>query len=90
MTKTELIDRIAERSGLSKTASEKMLGAFLDAVKDGLLNKGRLSLTGFGTFAVENRNERQGRNPRTGATITIPACKVIKFRPGKKLKDTMK
>lgn len=90
MTKADLVDRIAEKSGLTKAACEKALNAFLDAVKDVLLAEGRLNLTGFGTFAVESRQARKGRNPRTGATITIPASKVVKFRPGRKLKDTIK
>lgn len=87
MTKADLVDKIAAQSGLTKVASEKALAAFLAAVKDVLLEEGKLNLTGFGTFAVETRKERKGRNPRTGATITIPASKVVKFRPGRKLKD---
>ena len=90
MTKADLVDKIAEKSGLTKAAGEKALNAFLDAVKESLLSEGRLSLTGFGTFAVESRKERTGRNPRTGAAIKIPASKVVKFRPGRKLKDTIK
>lgn len=90
MTKADLVDKIAETSGLTKAASEKALNAFLDSVKEILLHEGRLNLTGFGTFAVESRGERKGRNPRSGATITIPASKVVKFRSGRKLKDTIK
>lgn len=90
MTKADLVDKIAEQSGLTKAAGEKALNAFLDSVKEVLLSEGRLNLTGFGTFAVESRQARKGRNPRTGAAITIPASKVVKFRPGRKLKDTIK
>lgn len=90
MTKADLVDKIAEKSGLTKVASEKALNAFLEAVKDMLLEEGKLNLTGFGTFAVESRMARKGRNPRTGDTITIPATKVVKFRPGRKLKDMIK
>lgn len=90
MTKADLVDKIAAKSGLTKVASEKALTAFLAAVKDVLLTEGKLNLTGFGTFAVETRKARKGRNPRTGAAITIPASKVVKFRPGRKLKDMIK
>ena len=90
MTKADLVDTIASKAGLTKVASEKALNAFLDSVTDVLLKEGRLNLSGFGTFAVEVRQERKGRNPRTGAVITIPASKVVKFRPGKKLKETIK
>lgn len=90
MTKADLVDKIAAKSGLTKVAAEKALNAFLISVKDVLLAEGKLSLTGFGTFAVEERMARKGRNPRTGAAITIPASKVVKFRPGKKLKDLIK
>lgn len=89
MTKADLVDKIAETSGLTKAASEKALNAFLESVKEVLLHEGRLNLTGFGTFAIESRGERKGRNPRSGATITIPASKVVKFRSGRKLKDTI-
>lgn len=90
MTKADLVNRIAERTGLSKVASEKALNASLDTVKDVLLSEGKLTITGFGTFAVETRQQRKGRNPRTGEPITIPGAKVVKFRPGRKLKDTIK
>lgn len=87
MTKADLVDQIAAKAGLTKIASEKALNAFLGAIEDVLLAEGKLNLTGFGTFVVEMRQERKGRNPRTGETIIIPASKVVKFRPGRKLKD---
>ena len=90
MTKADLVDKIAAKAGLTKVASEKALNAFLGSVSDVLLKEGRLNLTGFGTFAVETRQARKGRNPRTGAVITIPAGKAVKFRPGKKLKESIK
>jgi len=90
MTKTELVSRIAEKAGLTKADSEKALNAFLSAVEETLISEGKLTLTGFGTFVVEERKERKGRNPRTGKEITIPACKVVKFRPGKLLKEAVK
>ncbi|MDR2076764.1 MAG: HU family DNA-binding protein [Desulfovibrio sp.] len=90
MTKADLVDTIAAKAGLTKVASEKALSAFLVSVQDQLVKEGRLTLTGFGTFAVESRKERKGRNPRTGEVIKIPATKVVKFRVGKTLKDTVK
>lgn len=90
MTKADLVDKIAARAGITKAAAEKVLNAFLVSVNDALLSEGKIGLTGFGTFAVEKREARTGRNPRTGATLTIPACKVVKFRPGRKLKELIK
>jgi len=90
MTKADLVSKIAEKASLTKSDSEKALNAFLDSVQDTLVKEGKLTLTGFGTFAVENRKARNGRNPRTGEEIKIPACKVVKFRPGKVLKETVK
>ncbi|MBT8764100.1 HU family DNA-binding protein [Desulfohalobiaceae bacterium Ax17] len=90
MTKAELVSKIAEKTGLTKADSEKALNAFLGAVEETLVKEGKLTLTGFGTFVVEERKERTGRNPRTGEEIKIPACKVVKFRPGKLLKEAVK
>lgn len=90
MTKAELVVKIAEKSNLTKANAERALNAFLETVESTLVNEGKLTLTGFGTFLVEQRNARTGRNPRTGEEIQIPATKVVKFRPGKLLKDAIK
>ncbi len=90
MTKADLISKIAEKATLTKADSEKALNAFLESVEDTLVKEGKLTLTGFGTFAVEQRKERTGRNPRTGEAIKIPSCNVVKFRPGKLLKEAVK
>ena len=90
MTKADLVSKISDKAGLTKTDSEKALKAFLESVENTLVSEGKLTLTGFGTFAVEQRKARNGRNPRTGEEIQIPACKVVKFRPGKILKDAVK
>ena len=90
MTKAELIEKIATKAGTTKASAERALNAFFDSLKDVLVKDGKLTLTGFGTFAVEKRGERKGRNPRTGAAIKIPASKVVKFRPGKALKESVK
>ncbi|MDO5483425.1 MAG: HU family DNA-binding protein [Desulfovibrionaceae bacterium] len=89
MTKADLVDKIAANGSLTKTVAERTLNAFLASVEDALLKDGKLAITGFGVFTVENRQARQGRNPRTGETLTIPACKTVKFRPGKQLKDSL-
>ena len=90
MTKADLIEKIAEKAGLTKANAERSLNAFLETVEDVLVKEGKLTLTGFGTFVVETRKERKGRNPRTGGEIVIPAAKVVKFRPGKLLKEAVK
>ncbi len=90
MTKAELVVKIAEKANITKADAERCLNCFLDTVEETLVNEGKLTLTGFGTFQVDERKERVGRNPRSGEEIRIPACKVVKFRPGKLLKDAVK
>ncbi|MEF2231893.1 MAG: HU family DNA-binding protein [Pseudodesulfovibrio sp.] len=90
MTKADLIVKIAEKANLTKANAERALNAFLETVEATLVKEGKLTLTGFGTFNVDKRKARVGRNPRTGAEIKIPATKVVKFHPGKVLKDAVK
>ncbi len=90
MTKADLVTNIATKSGMTKAAAERTLNALLDAVQEELCKGGKLTLSGFGTFAVESRKERKGRNPRTGQVITIKASKIVKFRSSKALKDSVK
>ena len=87
MNKTELIAAVAEQAGISKKDAEKALKAFTDVVAEELKNGGKVQLVGFGTFEVSERAEREGRNPQTKKTITIPASKAPKFKAGKSLKD---
>lgn len=87
MTKADLVSKISAKAGLTKMASEKALNAYLASLKEVLLSDGKLNITGVGTFVVEERKPRTGRNPRTGASIRIPGGKVVKFRLGRKLKD---
>lgn len=89
MNKSELIDAIAEKSGLTKTDSAKALDAFMATVKETLQQGGEIALVGFGSFSVAERAARQGLNPQTREAITIPAAKVPKFKPGKPLKDAL-
>ncbi len=90
MTKTELIDRIASGAGLTKADASRALDSTLDAVKLSLKKGQKVTLVGFGTFAVTKRKARKGRNPRTGQTISIPAARTPKFTAGKALKDAIK
>ena len=87
MNRTELISAMSEKSELTKVDTEKALKAFIDTVTDELKNGGKVQLVGFGTFEVTERAERNGRNPKTGEAITIPASKSPKFKAGKALKD---
>ena len=89
MTKADLVAQIAARANMTKAAAERSLNAMLESVQEMLAEDGKLTLTGFGTFVAETRQERQGRNPRTGDVITIADSKVVRFRPGKMLKDAL-
>ena len=89
MNKTELIEAIAAGAGLSKADAKKALDATVAAVKDTLVKGDKIQLVGFGTFSVAERPAREGRNPSTGATITIPAKKVAKFKAGSELADAL-
>jgi DNA-binding protein HU-beta len=89
VNKSELIEHIARQSDISKAAATRALEAFIGGVKSSLKKGNSVSLVGFGTFAVNKRAARAGRNPRTGAAIKIKAAKVPKFRPGKALKDAV-
>jgi len=82
MNKTELINAMAEKSGLSKVDSKKALDAFLGAVSEELKKDGKVALVGFGTYSVTAKSARKGINPRTKAVINIPAKKVVKFKAG--------
>jgi len=90
MTKAELIDKIASGTGLSKADASRALDATLNSVRSALKKGQKVTLVGFGTFAVVKRKSRKGRNPRTGQVITIPAAKIPKFTAGKSLKDAVK
>ncbi|MBU1936989.1 HU family DNA-binding protein, partial [bacterium] len=77
------------KTGQTKRASEEMLDAILDTIKDTVSDGDKVTLVGFGTFAMSERSARRGRNPRTGDTIDIPAKKVPRFVPGKEFKDAV-
>jgi DNA-binding protein HU-beta len=89
MNKAQLIDAIAEKANLTKADAKKALDAFVDSTSDALKNGDRVALIGFGSFSVATRSARTGRNPQTGKTIEIDAKKVVKFKPGAELADTI-
>ena len=81
MNKVELINAVAEKAGMTKVDARKAIDAILDVTKAELKKDGKIALVGFGTMLVTKRDARQGRNPRTGKDIKIPAKKVVKFKP---------
>ncbi|OUR86846.1 DNA-binding protein HU [Cycloclasticus sp. 44_32_T64] len=89
MNKSELINAIAEESGLTKADAGRALDATLTSVTNALKGGDSISLIGFGTFAVKERSARTGRNPQTGETIQIKASKIPSFKAGKTLKDSV-
>ena len=89
MNKTELVEAIAKKAGLSKKDAEAALKAFTDTVGAQLKKGDKIQLVGFGTFAVTNRAARDGRNPRTGEVVKIPARKAVTFKAGSALKDSV-
>ena len=89
MNKTELIAAIAEQAEISKKDAETALKAFVDVVTEQLKEGEKVQLVGFGTFEVSERAAREGRNPQTGKTMKIAACKAPKFKAGKALKDAV-
>ncbi len=86
MTKAELVVTMAKASGGTKASAERALNTCLGAIRDALKRGRRVTLVGFGTFAVTKRAARNGRNPRTGKLIKIPAARVPRFKPSKALK----
>lgn len=87
MTKEQLVAQIAEKAEISKKDAASFLSAFTSVVGDTLAKGESIQLVGFGTFEVVERPEREGRNPLTGETMKIAACKAPKFKAGKSLKD---
>jgi DNA-binding protein HU-beta len=89
MSKAALVEKIADQAGLHKDDADRALKAFISVISKSLKDGVDVPLTGFGTFTIVDRAEREGRNPMTGAAITIAAKKVVKFKPGKLLKDAI-
>lgn len=89
MNKSELIERMADQAGISKTAAGAALDAATEAIKATLKKSGSVTLVGFGAFTVSKRAARIGRNPKTGESIKIKASKAPKFTPGKAFKEAL-
>jgi len=89
VNKSELIDAIATQEDLSKADAGRALDATIQAITGALKEGDSVALVGFGTFSVKQRAEREGRNPKTGEAITIPAATVPGFKAGKALRDAV-
>jgi len=89
VNKNDLVAVVADRAGISKTDSAKTVDAVFDSITDVLKDGDDVRLVGFGTFSVSDRAASEGRNPRTGEKIMIPASKQPKFKAGKVLKDAV-
>ncbi len=90
MNKAQLVTAIAEDSGLTKADSEKALNATINAIKKSMVSGDSVQLIGFGSFSINERAARMGRNPQTGKEIQIAAKKVVKFKAGKELTESVK
>ena len=89
MTKQQLIERVAAQTELGKADVEVAVDSVLDLIAETLRSNERVDLRGFGSFLVKDKKERQGRNPRTGETITIAAKRDASFKPGKELTEKL-
>lgn len=89
MNKSDLIASVAEKAGLQKREAERAVDAFIDSVQEALAKGDKVTVVGFGTFEVRERQARTGRNPQTGEPIQIAATRVPAFRPGKGFKDSV-
>jgi DNA-binding protein HU-beta len=90
MTKADLVAKIASAAGITKSKADKAVDGFVSAVSGALVAGDKITLVGFGTFSVAGRAQREGRNPRTGQKIKIPASKVVKFKAGRSLSEKVK
>ena len=89
MNKTELVNALAERTGLSKKSAEEVLTTALDLITETLVQGEKVQLVGFGSFEVRERAPRIGRNPRTKEEVAIPASRAVQFKSGKVLKSAV-
>ena len=90
MNKTELVNSLSEETTFSKKDVSRMMDALVRILERTLKKSGKVQWSGFGTFLVSHRPPRRGINPATGESINLPATRVAKFRPGKKLKELVK
>jgi DNA-binding protein HU-beta len=85
MNKSDLINKMSDDAGITKSQATAALNSFIDAIGTALSSDDKVALVGFGTFSVSERDARAGRNPKTGETLQIAAKKSAKFKPGKEL-----
>ena len=90
MTKAELVAQMAKAAGSSKSSADRAMNAFVVAVFESLRKGSRVTISGFGTFSVNKRAARNGRDPRTGEEIAIPSAKVPRFKPSRSLKSAIR
>jgi DNA-binding protein HU-beta len=90
MNKQAIIDKVHEELGTTKADAERAVDTVISSISDGLQKGEEVSIAGLGIFSTKTRPSRQGRNPRTGESIEIPAMRVPKFRPAKALKEAVK
>jgi nucleoid DNA-binding protein len=86
MTKADIVDAIAQRTGMSKTETQAVVKSFIDAIMDAMVQNKRIEIRGFGTFKTVKRASRTGRNPRTGDVVDIPARYLPVFKPSRELR----
>ena len=89
MKKVELVEAVAEKAGLTKADATRAIDATFETITEALANGDKITLVGFGTFSVSERAAREGRNPRTGATVQIAARNAVSFKAGSALKDAV-
>lgn len=89
MTKQQLVDAVSEKTGQGKTEVEAVVDSILGTITEALRSNERVDVRGFGSFVVKEKKERQGRNPRTGETITIAAKRDVGFKAGKELSEKL-
>jgi len=87
MNKGDLVDKVADTSGITKSQAQDAVNCVFDCVASAMKDGDKASFIGFGTFSVNRRNARTGRNPQTGKEIQIPAKNIVKFKPGKALSE---
>ena len=89
MTKVDLVEGLSNKLGVTKSEAERAVDSLIEDIINALKQGDRVNISGFGAFAVSNREARTGRNPKTGEAIEISASRAAKFKPGKQLKDSL-
>jgi DNA-binding protein HU-beta len=90
MNKGDLVEKVAQDCNISKASAEQALNSVIGAITNAVATGDKVALIGFGTFSISERAAREGRNPKNGETIQIPAGKVVRFKAGKKLAEAVK